>query len=114
MEWGRVKEWIGKYRYAVAVLAVGIALMLLPDAPQPQVEEPETGTELSMEDHLQRILSQIEGAGRVEVLLTEAKGSTMLYQTDTQRDSSGDRESSENKTVIVTDSQHNEAGLIVR
>lgn len=114
MEWGKLKEWLGRYRYAALVLLLGIGLMLIPETGGQQEEITEDTAELTMQEHLQRILSQVEGAGRVEVLLTEAQGGTMRYQTDTRLDSSGEKTASEEKTVIVTDSQHNETGLLVR
>lgn len=99
MEWLKCLE---KYKYALLILAVGVILMLLPqggettEATQPQPSEP------TLEQRLEAILSRIDGAGEVDVLLTEASGSETLYQSD------------EGKTVIVTDSQRTEEGLVRR
>ena len=115
MEWGSIGSWIAKYKYALLILALGLGLMLLPEQEEVQVQEESIQTqETTMQEHLQQILSQIDGAGRVEVLLSEAQGSQTLYQTDTQSDLNGENVSTDEKTVIVTDSDRNESGLILR
>lgn len=114
MEWGSIGNWIVKYKYALLVLALGLGLMLLPEKDETQPQNVTQTQESTMQEHLQQILSQIEGAGKVEVLLSEAQGSQTLYQTDIQTDLSGENESTDEKTVIVTDSDHNESGLIAR
>lgn len=108
----RLRELLDKYKYALLILAVGLCLMLLPgereeeSAPEPAAEAlQETG-----EEHLARILSQIDGAGQVSVLLSEREGSETLYQTDNDETDT----SAQSKTVIVTDSDRNELGLIRR
>lgn len=93
-------EWVRKYRYVLLVLAAGILLMLLPDRQetvQAPVPEP---TAADTEARLEQILSRIEGAGEVAVMLTEACAEEVLYQTDGE------------DTVLVTDSSRNEQGLV--
>lgn len=98
---------VSKYRYVLIVLAVGLILMLLPSGgskeskPQPQqIQE----TVPDMETELARILSKIQGAGKVEVLLTTAQGQETCYQTDQRGE--------DFSTVTVTDSNRTETGLI--
>ena len=103
-----------KYKYPLLVVAVGLLLMLWPAG----TKKSEQGTEqpeakvvtLSREQRLEEILAQIQGAGKVRIMLTEARGEHIVYQTD--REVSGDRERVD--TVIVTDAQRNQAGLIQR
>ena len=99
----RINEWVRKYRYVLLVILAGLALMLLPTgsgketvsaAPQAQEE--------SLEQRLEQILSRIQGAGKVAVMLTEASGPEVIYQTD------GDGKD----TVLVTDAARNEQGLV--
>ena len=61
-----------------------------------------------MEERLEAILSDIEGAGRVQVLLTEDAGRQTLYQTDVQSDESHRTED----TVLVEDAARTETGLV--
>jgi len=114
MEWEKLRGWIGKYKYALLVLALGLGLMLLPEKEEPQTVEPVPTQDITMQEHLQKILSQIEGAGQVEVLLSEAQGSRTLYQMDVQIDSDGNSTATDERTVVVTDAEHNEKGLIMR
>lgn len=108
----RVMTVLGKYKYAILVVAVGLVLMLLPR----DTEEPETVVEQSqrqedLESMLEAILSQIEGAGHVEVLLTRANDGEVVYQTDTQTDADGDSSSYASDTVIV-EQDDRELGLV--
>ncbi len=58
------------------------------------------------------ILSKVTGAGEVEVLLTVSAGEETIYQTDCQTDSSGDSENRHCDTVMITDANRNETGLV--
>lgn len=110
----RINALIAKYKYPALVVLVGLGLMLLPketasSAPEVQAQ---TAPVQSLEEKLEHILSQIEGAGQVRVLLTEDAGRENVYQTDSQSDAdeSGTRRTDD--TVLVEDSSRNEMGLI--
>ena len=117
-------EWIGtkakltdlfrKYRYVLLVLAVGIVLMVLPSGDQKEEPQPpkEAEATLSVEQQLSTILSYIEGAGEVHVMLTTATGEEILYQTNEDYSQSGDTANTRTDTVTVSDAQRSEAGLI--
>ena len=112
---GKLLQFIQKYKYIVLVLVVGIVLMLVPSN-----EEAASGTVitvrqdsiLSMEEKLAQILRQVKGAGEVQVLLTEATGEEIIYQTNADASSGDTSSSSREDTVTITDSQRNEQGLI--
>ncbi len=103
-------EYLKKYRYVALILLVGIFLMALPEQEVSQAETAETTEEasLDLQESLAEILAQVQGAGNVKVLLTQAKGEQTIYQTD------GDYSSQEERrdTVLVTNSQREESGLI--
>ena len=112
----KITEIFKKYRYVLIVLAAGILLMLLPgkDAEtQTKVatEAPTIQNSWDITDALTEILSQVQGAGKVKVLLTIAHGETTVYQQDSDI-TSGDNGSVRQDTVIVTDSDRNQSGLI--
>lgn len=102
-----------KYRYVLIVVLAGILLMVLPGGKTE--EEPEVPVQQyqneSLEEALSRILSMIQGAGKVTVLLTEAAGREILYQVDTDASSSGEKDI---KTVLITDGSRTETGLVRR
>lgn len=98
----RLKYVMVKYRYVLLVVLAGLALMLLPDhteAPEPIAD---VVTEESLQAQLEEILSRVEGAGKVAVLLTESRGGEIFYQTE------GD----DQRTVLVTGTDRSESGLV--
>ena len=110
---GRIKEFFIKYRYVILVVLLGVALMCFPTgkkkAAEPiPVNEAESTVERELEDALAHILSQIKGAGKVEVLLTEASGAETMYQSDTHTGSDTGRED----TVIISGSDRSQTGLV--
>lgn len=114
---GKFHELTVKYKYAVIVLLIGLVLLLLPGKQVKQTEavkNPSTVTdqETFSEDTLSQILQSVEGAGKVKVLLSIGAGEETVYQTDTEASFNGENNDETNKTVIITDSQRSESGLI--
>jgi len=114
---GKVTEYLKKYRVAFLVLLAGILLMVLPEgtkreSAQSPPEETVPAAPDTLQNSLEKILCQIEGAGKVQVLLTEAEGEKTLYQTDNDTDVADGTRRQQQKTVIVTDASREEAGLI--
>lgn len=108
----KITKGFKRYKYAVLILLLGLALMLIPGKRSaPQATEPVASPESQSADAcvlLEEILSQIQGAGKVRVLLSEAAGQRTVYQTDS--DISGD--STRLDTVIITDGDRAQNGLI--
>ena len=106
----RINALFGKYKYPVLVVLVGLGLMLLPGRTEPEstAAVAETVSAPDLETRLAAILSQIDGVGRVQVLLTEESGREILYQTDSQTET--DRRTED--TVLVEDADRTETGLI--
>lgn len=111
---GKITSLIMKYRYAACILLIGIVLMLLPSGSKEVQKPAETdgtiSSEISVEQQLGALLSKIQGAGRVEVMLSYANGAETLYQTNTESDNDGSRMD----TVIITDTDKNQSGLVAR
>lgn len=120
MEWKslttRAVEFLKKYRYAALVLLLGVVLMLIPTGGSSEEAEPvQTETaqqEQSMETQLEELLSQIQGAGKVRVMLSTASGEQILYQTNDDMVTGSDSSTIRQDTVTVTDSERNETGLV--
>ena len=105
----KATEWIGKYKFVILILLVGVGLMLIPTGskektPDESVTE-QVEQQVMLADELEEILTNIQGAGRVQVMLTMRAGEQTIYQTDTP---STDRQD----TVIVTDEDRAQGGLI--
>ena len=98
----RLKTILGKYRYVLLVALAGLALMLIPGGSEEAEPLPALAAAESLESRLEAILSRIDGAGEVRVLLTEERGGEVFYQTE------GEGE----KTVLISGSDRSESGLI--
>ena len=108
----RIIQLLKQYRYGVLVLFIGLALMLIPGEGSAAEEADTVSSDpgVSVQEQLEDILSQIDGAGRVRLMLTESAGASTVYQQNTN--TSG--ESLKEETVIVTDGSRVENGLIVQ
>lgn len=106
----RINAIIAAYKYPILIVLVGLVLLLLPSGgePEPPEQPAQTRQVATMEERLEHILSQIAGAGTVQVLLTEEAGRQTLYQTDIQSEDSRRTED----TVLVEDAARTEAGLV--
>lgn len=103
-----LKKWtqaLGKYRWAVLILLIGVVLMLIPSGStlkQTQQMQESEPTADDMEQRLTDILSKVHGVGKVQVMLTLEAGETTVYRMD------------EDGTVIVTDQDRAQSGLVER
>lgn len=107
-----------KYKYVLIVLFIGLLLMIIPDKTDNHSENfsvsvtTEESSASKLEFKLSALLSKVEGAGDVEVILTIAEGEEIVYQTN---ESSGNSDSNRQHTidtVTITDSSRNQTGLI--
>lgn len=117
MDWVTWKQTIAaflqKYKYAALILLAGIVLMTLPEKEKPAPTEPvREAAQPQLQQSLAQILSRVEGAGKVEVLLTEAAGARTVYQTDEDSALSDTAENTRRDTVLVTTASREETGLI--
>ena len=111
----RIRSFLVKYKYPVVVLVIGLTLMWLPafhnQETQTQIPESTPATkEVDLTQQLSEILSQIDGVGRVKVMLKVSEGESTIYQTDEDISSSSVRKD----TVILTDSNRNDQPLVVQ
>ena len=112
----KFRQFLGKYKHIFLVLLLGIGLMLLPESKK---ETPRSAVEnapepQSLESQLSQLLSEMEGAGRVQVLLTQSRGERTVYQTESDTSSDEDSQASKEKTVLITDSSRNQTGLVTQ
>lgn len=122
MELKNIREktvlFLKKYRYVAAVLLIGIVLMLLPTGTSNKTQSiPVSEEKIHFQDPTQQlteILRQIHGAGKVQVLLTVSAGEKVVYQTDSESDDNGDTQSVRLETVIVTDKDRAQQGLVTQ
>lgn len=114
---GKLLRLAGKYRYALLVLVIGLALLMLPgkNSQVKKEEKPAASTSGQLvlsQDALAEVLQSIQGAGKVKVLLSMATGEETVYQTDSETATVSGSDSNKTQAVIITDSQRSEAGLV--
>lgn len=113
----RISDAIGKYKYVWIVLLAGLVLMMIPErngeTTQTEIQQSDfVSNEISLEDQLEEILCRIEGAGEVKVMLGIAQGERIVYQTDSTHSQSDTNTDTRSETILVTDSERNETGLV--
>ncbi len=103
----KTTRWLGKYKYLVLILLIGIVLMLIPSGTKKTTQTPEKHevVTVSLSEELEQILSNINGAGRVQVMLTVESSEETIYQTDAP---SADRQD----TVIISGQDRVQSGLV--
>lgn len=93
-----------KYKLALIVLVIGLVLISFPTTKKTEekaiVTETEQMPEDQLEEKLQRVLQQIDGAGRVEVVLTVKESQQKILASDETE--------SESRTVTVQSSDGTE------
>lgn len=110
--------WVKKYKYVMIVLVLGIVLMLLPNGTEksentPIVEPEQKNSRLEItEEQLEAVLSKIEGAGKVDVLLTYASGERTVFHGDERSSSDDSGQTQEYETVVITGSNRSEEPLV--
>lgn len=111
-----LRQFFTRYKYIILVFLLGIALMLFPAGSKKAVQqtqqaqeqkEPET---ISLENRLSGLLSQLSGAGKVQVLLTEATGQQTVYQEN--KDINSQTGASKTSTAILSGNTRGQEGLI--
>ena len=107
-----VYDFLKKYRFAMIVLLAGILLLAFPNKEEREEVSIPVSQEISLQDALEKVLSEIYGAGKVSVLLTQAAGKEVIYQTNDAVSSDESGRNSRRETVLVTGSGREETGLI--
>lgn len=117
MDWMKHREkvvhWLGKYRYLLLIVLLGLGLMMIPsgngkktsETPSPSATQE---SRMTLSQELEEVLSHVQGAGKVHVMLTIAKGEETIYQTDGSTAENGNR----HDTVVITDENRTQSGLI--
>lgn len=113
----RISDGFAKYKYVWVVLLAGVLLMMIPgkNTQNTQKEiQPQTATteDITLQDQLEEILGEIDGAGQVKVMLSISQGERTVYQTDSTYSQSENTADSRTQTILITDSQRNETGLV--
>ena len=105
---------IKEYKYVALILAIGLLLMLLPEKQKQEAVPTADPVSETAEDRLEEILSQIQGVGKVRVLLTVARGEQTIYVYDLDTSQSEGSGSERQEAVIITDTERSQQGLVAQ
>ena len=110
----KVTNLIKQYKLAALILAIGLVLMLLPTGSREEdpIISPAVQPAVSAEARLESILSQIQGVGKVQVLLTVSEGERTVYIYDEDQSDTLDTGSLRREAVVVTGTDRGQTGLI--
>lgn len=104
---GQAAQLIRKYWIPLLVFLLGVALVLIPsrtkkeEPQQTPAEAAETDFNLSAtQKQLETLLSAIDGAGRVRLMLTLSSGERIVYQTDSRTVTTSGSTTQETQTVF--------------
>ena len=124
-----ISSFLQKYKYAVLILLLGIGLLLLPGSHSESKEQTESidpsinvadtlDYETMMEEKIATALSEIQGVGKVKVLLTLKQGEEYHYLTDPEQRSeakdSGTLSDRSEKTVILSRGSSYDEAIVTR
>lgn len=102
---GKLKK-LEAVKYPLLVLLLGAGLLLIPwggEKPAQTTKPAEAEETIDLAAELTALLSQLEGAGEVQVLLTMAEGVSHTYQTDLQTSTDGTATERQEETVLISD-----------
>lgn len=120
MEQGKLKsigKTLKKFKYPALILLLGVFLLLWPAHPKQTSAEdaaeslPQPIEAPTLQAQMEEILSTVEGAGRVRVLLTKSCGDETIYQTDVTESESGSRTVT---TVLASQSGSGEIPVVTK
>lgn len=112
----KVLAVLKKHRYSVLIVLIGLIFMIVPSKskqsnPQASTKQVNETKEL-LEERLANILSKVEYAGKVEVILTRLEGEEIIYQTDDDSSIGASANASRSNTVTITNSERDQSGLV--
>ena len=111
-----VRSLIQKYGWAAIILAVGLLMMCIPEEKEsmPEPATQEISQDMTLQQSLEELLSKLDGAGRVKVLLSIRSGERYHYQTDEDLLKTENSADQRKQTVIITSGNREERGLLQR
>lgn len=101
--WNVLTSRLSQWKLPALIFCLGLVLLVLPGKTQSeqQTEESSSLEQIQLQQALETILSQIDGAGNVSVLLSIEAGPVTTYQQDTDSVQSSDRTELRQETVFL-------------
>lgn len=111
-----MQDFFRKNKFVILIVVLGIVLMLLPSGKVEESKAQVTATPQipDIQTQLEDILTHISGVGKVRVMLTVSQGERTIYVRDEESQDSSGRIDLRTETVIISDSERGENGLVVQ
>ena len=115
--WGRQ---FGKYKYVVLMIGIGVLLLLIPTSSTKESDskvasnvEEDFSVE-ALEEQLEHILTRIEGAGQVSVMLTVERGMKRIFAQDGHVEQKNESLRKESETVVISSGSGTQETVLVQ
>lgn len=105
----KVRQFLSKYKWIVLILVLGTFLLLLPGKDRGATADPVSEHEQAafnleeLERRMEKILSGIDGAGNLALMLTVKSGVEEIYALDREYSEDDDRMEERITTVLVSE-----------
>lgn len=118
----KLLEFLKRYKLVLLVIAAGIILLALPTGKKESGAQADAGVAggeedfsvEALEEKLSGILSKVEGAGEVRVMLTVQSGMERVLATDRDVTESDDRRTKREETLVISSGSNEEVVLITQ
>ena len=122
LQWTKACVTLGKYKFVLLTVVVGLVLLLWPassekeSVPAAVTAAPQTIQEQSaeLERRLEEVLSEVDGAGEVRVILTLKGGPRQVLAQDADTSAGGEEMESSLSTVIVSKGSGTEEAVVIQ
>ena len=118
-----LKVWsrqFSKYKYVLILIGIGVLLLLVPTSPSKESSSKivfnteEDFSVRALEEKLEYILAQIEGAGHVKVMLTVESGMKRIFAQDGRLEQESDSLQRESETVVISSGAGTQETVLVQ
>ena len=119
---GKLRDLLKQYKYVLIVIAAGILLLIWPSSEKGASRSAAEGRSASEEDfsvdaleeRLCQVLSKVEGAGEVSVVLTVQNGVERVLATDKSAGQTEGSRDMEEETVIISGDSGEEVVILTQ
>lgn len=116
----KIKDYLGRYKYVLVVVLAGVILLTMPtgnDNKAPTCVEGISGEEEdfsinALEDKIEAILSEMEGVGKVTVMLTVRTGMERILAAEREVQEGTDKQNIQESPLVISSDAGDEVVLI--
>ena len=120
IDWKVLKQQFSRYKYVFLLIGVGVLLLLVPTSHSKEnssavvLNTEEDFSVEALEEKLEHILAQIEGAGQVNVMLTAESGMKRIFAQDGRLEQENGSIQRESETVVISSGTGTQETVLVQ